>query len=44
MQAPDLRGLNGVTAISSNWGLTYSGSAAIVAIVPVNVPGIKPDT
>jgi hypothetical protein len=25
MQVPDLRGLNGVTAISSNWGLTSDG-------------------
>jgi hypothetical protein len=40
MQVPDLRGLNGVTAISPNWGLTYNGSAAIVAIVPVNVLGM----
>jgi hypothetical protein len=27
MQVPDLRGLNGVTAISSNWGLTTPGSS-----------------
>src|SRR6478609_10440331 len=36
--------LIGVTAVSSNRGLTSTGSAVIVAIVPVNVPAVNTDT